>query len=242
MEKSVLEDLGLSSIEITTYTTLLELGSSHAGSILEKSGLQNSSMHRALNSLIEKGLINFILDGKRKVYQATDPEQFYHFIDEKRRKFSELLPELKAKQQLATSKENASVYKGKRGIIESYYRMINVPGVEYNTYGGGPPCADLMGVSWWENLHKKRVDNNLPSRQVFDLSVKSQAEGIESNPLTQTRYLSAEFAQFQEIVIVGDHIAINVFTENPYAIIIQDQMVADGYRQHFELLWSIAKP
>ncbi|MBS3075661.1 hypothetical protein J4429_04345 [Candidatus Pacearchaeota archaeon] len=54
-------------MEIKVYINLLELGSSNAGTIIEKSGLQNSVVHRALNSLIEKALINFILEGKKKI-------------------------------------------------------------------------------------------------------------------------------------------------------------------------------
>ena len=42
MDTSILEDLGLTQAEIKVYVGLLELGSSSAGHILEKSGLQNS--------------------------------------------------------------------------------------------------------------------------------------------------------------------------------------------------------
>ena len=82
MNTEILENLGLSQSEIKTYITLLELGSSTAGPILEKSDLPNSVLHRALNSLIEKGIITHILEGKRKIYQATNPEHFYDFIEE----------------------------------------------------------------------------------------------------------------------------------------------------------------
>ena len=85
MNTGVFEELGLSNSEIKTYLTLLGLGSSSAGKILEKSELQNSVLHRALNTLIEKGLINYVLEEKRKIYQATDPENFHNFIEEKRR-------------------------------------------------------------------------------------------------------------------------------------------------------------
>jgi hypothetical protein len=98
-----------------------------------------------------------------------------------------------------------------------------------------------MGLIWWENLHKRRVANKLPSRQVFDMSVKKDAGGIESNPMTNIRYVDKDFAQFQETIIVGDYVAIAVFTENPYAFLIKDRFVADSYRKHFELLWKSAK-
>ena len=54
MDTKILEDIGLSNAEIKVYLTLLELGTSTAGPILEKSGLQNSVVHMTLNKLIER--------------------------------------------------------------------------------------------------------------------------------------------------------------------------------------------
>ncbi|MDD5650752.1 MAG: helix-turn-helix domain-containing protein [Candidatus Nanoarchaeia archaeon] len=241
MNTEIFEELGLTRTEIKIYLTLLEIGSSTAGTILEKSKLPNSTVHRDLNTLIEKGLINFILEGKRKVYQATNPEYFFNFIEEKKRKFEEILPELKEKQKKIIKEEFASVYKGVRGIKEVYNIMINTKGKEYNTFGGGPITSKIMGFTWWLSLHKKRVANNLPSRQVFDESVREGGKDIAKNPLTKIKYVDKEFAQFQETVIVGDLVAIAVFSENPYAFLIKDKNVAESYRKYFELLWKMAK-
>jgi len=242
MDTDILEDLGLTHTEIKVYLTLLELGSASAGAVLEKSKLPNSTVHRDLNSLIEKSLINFILEGKRKVYQATNPEHFFVFIDDKRRRFEQILPELKRKQKTAKAKEKAAVYKGKRGITEIYNLMINTKGKEYLTFGGGEECANSMGLTWWLNIHAKRIANKLKSRQVFDRSVK-EAGGtdIEKLKLTNIKYLPKEFASFQETVIVGNKVAISVFSDNPYGFLIEDKKVADGYRKHFDILWKQAK-
>ena len=241
METEILEELGLTKTEIKMYLTLLELGSSSAGKILSKSKLPNSTVHRGLNSLIEKGLINFILNGRRKVYQATDPENFFEFMEDKKRRFQEILPELKEKQKSSEKKEKASIYQGIRGIKEVYNIMINAKGKEYNTFGGGSVTVEIMGDSWWLNLHKRRVANNLKSRQIFDKTVRKIGKDIEKNPLTKIKYVDEKFAQFQETVIVGDFVAIAVFSEDPYAFLIHDKNVANSYRKHFELLWKSAK-
>jgi len=241
MDMEILEDLGLSRTEIKVYLCLLELGSTHAGELLDKSRLANSTVHRDLNSLISKGLVGYILEGKKKVYKATDPEHFFEFIEDKKRRFEEILPELKVKQKGRKEEESAAVYKGVRGIKEVYNIMIGAEGKEYNTFGGGPITSVIMGLTWWLNLHKRRVANKLPSRQIFDESVRVAGKDIAKNPLTKIRYVSEEFAQFQETVIVGDYVAIAVFSANPYAFLIKDKNVAESYRKHFELLWSIAK-
>jgi len=121
--------------------------------------------------------------------------------------------------------------------------MIEAQGKEYNTFGGGPITSEIMTFDWWVNLHRRRIANKLPSRQVFDMLVKEIDKGtIAKLPLTRVRYVAKEFAQFQETVIVGDYVAIAVFSENPYAFLIHDALVANSYRKHFELLWKQAKP
>ena len=241
MDTTILEDLGLTNAEIKVYIALLELGSSTAGPIREKSTLQNSVTHRALQSLISKGLINYILEAKRKIYQATDPENFFHFIEDKRKRFELILPDLKEKQDHTKEEENATIYKGIRGIKEVYNIMVNSSAKEYLTFGGGHRCEERMGTEWWEGIHTKRIHNKLSSRQVFDETVRKFGKNLVKRPISKVRYIDKSFAQFQETLIVGEFVAITVFSENPYSFLIKDQEVADGYKKHFELLWKIAK-
>ena len=242
MDTSILEDLGLTQAEIKVYMALLELGSTTAGKILEKSNLQNSVVHRALNSLIEKGLINYILEGKRRVYQATDPENFNNFIDDKKKRFQEILPELKQKQEFAKEDKQATIYKGKKGINEIYNKLINSNGKEYNTFGGGKRVSfDAMGETWWKNIHAKLRDKKTKARQVFDETIRDFGKELSNISKSNIKYLPEEFEQLQETVITGDLVAINIFTESPYGILIKDKTVADSYRKYFELLWKRAK-
>jgi len=241
MDTTILEDLGLTNSEIKVYISLLELGSSTAGPIREKAGLQNSVIHRALQSLINKGLINYVLESKRKKYQATDPNNFYNFIDDKKKRFELILPELKEKQKNAKEEERATVYKGVRGIKEIYNILINSGAKEYLTFGGGHECEERMGTDWWVSMHTKRIANKLPSRQVFDETVRKFGTILKKRPISNMRYISKEFAQFQETIIARDLVAINVFTENAYGFLIKDPVVAEGYRKYFELLWKTAK-
>ena len=241
MDISILEELGLTQAEIKVYMSLLELGISTAGDILMKSGLQNSVVHRALNSLIEKALINYILEGKRRVYQATDPDNFFHYMDDKRERFKQILPELKQKQHFAKKRETVTAYKGIRGIKEVYHILRDEKAKEYLSFGGGAPCEKLLGTAWWNNHHIKRIANTLPSRQVFDETVRVFGKNLIKRPMSKVRYLPKEFAQFQETVIVGDLVAITIFTDNPYSVLIRDSVVADGYKKHFGLLWKTAK-
>ena len=239
MDAKILEDLGLTRAEIAVYIALLELGSSGAGAVVQRSGLQNSTTHRALNSLEDKGLISFVMEGRRKVYQATDPDHFYDFMENKRKQFEEVLPELKRMQAASKSENGATVYRGKRGIIEAYNRLLGCGGKEYLTFGGGKRVTyDVMGPDWWTRLHDKRIKLGIPARQVFDESILEFGRALNRRPLSKVRFLSAAFEQLSETVITGDCVAITIFSDNPYAILIRDGDLADSYRKNFELLWK----
>ncbi|MAF35596.1 hypothetical protein CL622_00580 [archaeon] len=241
MDTTILEDLGLTKAEIKTYTTLLELGDATAGPVLKHSHLQSSVIHRCLNSLIEKGLISFIQEGKKRIYKATNPENFYSFIDDKKKRFTELLPELKQKQANAKETHVATIYKGKKGISEIYTQILNTKGKEYNTFGGGRKVTyDIMGKTWWKNLHTKRIARKIRSRQIFDESIRAFGNELNKRPYSQVKFLSQDFAQLTETVIRGDTVGIIIFTEHPYGLIIKDLTVAESYQKNFELLWKKA--
>src|SRR3989339_1914995 len=104
MDTSILEDIGLTGAEIKVFMTLLELGSSSAGKVVEKSGLQNAVVHRAFHSLAEKGLVTYVFNGRIKEYQAIEPKLLIDFIEEKKKKLEKILPELEARTHLAKEK------------------------------------------------------------------------------------------------------------------------------------------
>ena len=99
MDTQILEDLGFTNAEIKVYLALLELGVSTSGPIIDKSKLQSSVVHSTLNKLINKGFVSFVKQGQRNHYQAANPKNISEYIDEKKKEFENLLPELIQKQQ-----------------------------------------------------------------------------------------------------------------------------------------------
>src|SRR3989338_295832 len=125
MDTSILEDGGLTGAEIKVFLSLLEVGSSTAGKVVEKSGLHNAVVHRAFHSLAEKGLITYVQEGKIKRYQTIEPKQLINFLEEKKARLQKLLPELEAKRLLAKQKLQASIFQGIRGVKELINLMLD---------------------------------------------------------------------------------------------------------------------
>jgi len=59
--------------------------------------------------------------------------------------------------------------------------------------------------------------------------------------LVEIKYLPKEFSSHTAINIYADKVAIILWEENPFAILIKNKSIAESYRKYFSLMWNIAK-
>lgn len=239
MDTQILEDLGFTHAEIKIYLTLLELGTSTAGLIIEKSGLQSSVVHLTLNKLVEKGFISFVNEGKRKHYQASDPKNIIEFINEKKEKFEEILPSLLLKQKMAKEKPDIISFKGIRGIKQLLYNLLDAGGKEHHTFGSTKESL-MLGDAFWKAYHKKRAEKGITAKLLFNESLK---KWCEQNTYTNTQYkfTKAGFEPLTETIIRNNCVGIIIWTEKPMGVLIKNKAAAESYDKFFDVLWKNAK-
>ena len=172
MDITILEDLGFTNAEIKIYLALLELGTSTAGPIIEKSGLQSSVVHMTLNKLVTKGFVSFVKEGQRNHYQATNPEHISTYIDEKKKQFEQILPELLIKQQLAKQKFEMTAFRGIKGVKELLLELLEAGGKEHHTFGSSKKSL-MLGESFWLNYHKRRLEKGIFAKLLFNESLRT---------------------------------------------------------------------
>ena len=239
MDTQILEDLGFTNAEIKVYLALLELGLSTAGPIIEKSGLQSSVVHMTLNKLVTKGFVSFIKEGQRNHYQATDPKHISEYIDEKKAQFEKILPELLGKQQLAKEKSEVTTFRGKKGIRELLYSLLEAEGTEHHTIGSAKESL-MMGDAFWLSYHKKRAEKGIKAKLIFNESLKKWTD-INKYPEAEYQFTSTGFEPLTETIIRNDKIGIIIWTEIPLGILIHNKVAAKSYDKFFEILWSQSK-
>lgn len=239
MDTSILEDLGLTGAEIKVFIALLELGSSAAGKVVEKSGLQNAVVHRAFHSLAEKGLITHIIEGKIRHYQAVEPKLLIGFIEEKKARLEKILPELEAKREMQKEKPKAAVFQGIRGVKELISLMLETESKEYFAYGGPQKANDLLGTYFWEGFHKKRVKKKIKANLIFHASLEWWAKELNKLSLTTIKITEKNFEELTETIICGKKVAIIIYLDNPFGFLIEEETAARSYIKFFEILWKI---
>lgn len=239
MDTSILEEIGLTGAEIKVFLSLLELGSSTAGKVVKKSGLQNAVVHRAFHSLAEKGLITYVKEGRIKRYQTIEPQQLINFLEEKKARLQKLLPELEAKRKLAKQKLQASIFQGVRGVKELINLMIDTDAKEYFGYGWPQKAHDLFGDFFWENFHSRRIEKKIKAELLFHQSLKWWADELNQKfKLTTVRTTKKEFEELTETIICGNRVAIIIYLDKPFGFLIEEELAAKSYRKFFALLWK----
>jgi sugar-specific transcriptional regulator TrmB len=236
MDTQILEDLGFTNAEIKVYLTLLELGLSTAGPIMEKSGLQSSVVHMTLNKLIQKGFVSFVKEGQRNHYQATDPKHIVTYINDKKEQYEKILPELLIKQNLAEKKSEVISFRGIKGIKELLFELLDAGGKEHHTFGS-PKESLMMGEAFWINYHKKRAQKGIKAKLLFNESLKKWMSN-NRYPSMEYKFTKTGFEPLTETIIRNNNIGIILWTDIPIGILIQNEVAAKSYDAFWKLLWD----
>ncbi len=236
MDTQILEDIGLTNAQIKTYVTLLELGESTSGPIIEKSKLQSSVVHRALKELIEKGLISYVQIGPNNHYHASDPKTFINYIDDKKAALKDILPELQLKQKLAKEKNQVEMFLGKKALFGLLNGIIEngKAGELYCSFSLIEPHDDPEIVMFYKQYNIRRREKKLDVKVMAHKKVKEIYERhytIELLRKAKVRY--SDFMFPQGLITFQDQVVLISWQEMPVAIKITNKMLAKQYTEFF---------
>lgn len=230
-----LKGAGLTENEGKVYKTLLEFGPSHAGLISRKSGLHRRVVYDTVEMLIKKGLIGYILKNNIKLFQASNPERVAQIVDEKRKLIEEVMPKMNELFFMTRDKEETNFYKGRNGLKTVFEDQISTR-KEILIIGASPLAYDILHF-YFKWFDKRRVENKIKTKIIFN-----KTEKIPKIPLSEIRYLPEKYSSPFAVNIYGDKIAIILWSkDNPFAVVIKNKEISDGYRKHFELMWKNAR-
>lgn len=233
-----LRELGLTDIEIKVYITLLEIGPSHAGAITQKSGVHRRMVYDAVERLIKKGLVGYIVRNNRKLFSAVHPQRLVELAAEKKFAIERILPQLSVKFSSPKEKKETLFFEGKAGVKSVFEDQLKT-GKELLIIGASPIGVDLFKFYfiWFD---KRRMRKKMPVRIL--LSEKNRGKMLQKIPLSELRYLSDDYLGAASINIWGDKVAIIHWDKKkPFAIVITQAEIADSYRRLYNLLWKTAK-
>lgn len=238
-------ELGFNRNEALVYLALIKFGKSDANTLIRETKFHKNIVYDNLEKLIDKGLVSFVTEHGKKVFQIAPPNMLVHFFEEqekiileKKRRANILAGEIEVLQSKIAPKRGAEVFRGAKGIrafYEDSFRRGNL-----FSFGAPKESVEVMGEVFWENYEIKRATYNVFAKYIFNSSLGYWKKHVKSK-YTQIKYFDRDFEPLTETHVQGERVAIIVWTEEPFLFLIKDRFVADSYMKFFENMWKIAK-
>jgi len=244
MKEEALRKFGLSDREIKMYLALLELGEALASKIAEKTNTPRTLSYDILENLLKKGLVSYVIKSNKKYFSAFDPNNLIGVLknqtEEKERLVKEALPELLAlKSKKLEEKAKVEVYEGKEGVKTVFNDVLRV-GKEFLCFGSTGISPELIPYEL-SRFHKERIKRKISWRVIYNDDKPGRKRGQETSKwkYTQIRYM--EKTSPTTTYCYGNKVAIVLWIkEKLLAIMIEDEVIANSFKEFFEVLWKNA--
>lgn len=243
MNTKILKEIGLTETEIKVYLSLLSLGATSAGKIVEDTGVYRKNLYDALNRLIEKGLVSYVIENKMKIFQAKKPENLEKYLEEKKAKIEEqklevqkTVLELNSLFKTAPAEIESEIYRGTEGIKTILKECLNHKEV---LFIGATGDVENRLPYFWPQYNKKR--EKLKCKWKLLLVYEAKGKTITQSKYYEYKILPKILSGLNVIYIYGDYVANVLWLEKPMAFVIKHKTLASNYRKYFDFLWKTVK-
>jgi len=237
MEKQDLINLGLTDGEAKVYLALLKLGSSSVGPIVKEAKVAYSNIYEILNKLLEKELVSFIIKEKTKFFQAVSPSRLNEYLEKKedelekeKSELKKLIPELE-KIQNKSSKQEAEIFIGLKGIKTAYERMLE----------------DINKEEWlfFYIEEEKEIADEFYTR-VYSKFKKIPIKGIANKEYQKSKFIQqthfkiryVDFPIPGNIDVYKDKLLFISWGTAPIGILITSKDMAQKFKDYFYSIWN----
>ncbi|MDD2260416.1 MAG: helix-turn-helix domain-containing protein [Acholeplasmataceae bacterium] len=244
-----LKELGFLPNEIKVYESLLSIGETTVGGIINDLKIHRQIAYNALDTLEKRGLVSKTMKNKVYHFKPTDPEIIVENAQKQEMIAQRLAQVIKLEMSKTKIDNSIDIYNGKEGIRKFYLQMMNnIPknGVIYIIQGGAKAYQQVAGLDFIsKKLDPIRIKKNITSKNI--MSEQDRPENKEylrkvAGSLRQTRFLPYDNIINPVFTYIWDnHVSFISTGTEPFAIDIQNEDFYKSYLDHFEILWKMAK-
>jgi sugar-specific transcriptional regulator TrmB len=245
MQLTALQALDLSERQISVYHALLKLGPVSIRDVAVEAGVNRGTAYETLKQLATRGIVSYFPKGKRRVFQAEDPERLLQLGESKQHALSqaieqlrnEIIPALK-REQPEFSPGNVRFYEGDDGVelvlrdlLDSTAQLTNPSYAVIST----KTLRDHL-YRPFPNFTRQRVERGIQVRVI------AVGEGGDEAELAERKWLpAAADTDASYIAIYPPKVAIITLAQNnyPVVIVIDSAAIASTQQLMFDMLWQL---
>lgn len=238
-----LTKFGLSEKEAKVYLANLELGDATASEISLKADLPRTLVYDILERLIDLGLASYSIQDKRKRFAASNPDELLRIVKEKETSVKEVLPQLKEISKLHGYKRpKVEIYEGKEGMKTMMDKILSANITEFHGYGSSRSSFEII-PAFMEEWHQRRIVKRIKMKVLYNDTPETRQKMKKKQSLkySEARLMPIKLQAPNATVIFANKVVFQSWTEKPFAVIIEDELMAKNQKKYFDELWKHGK-
>lgn len=247
MNEQLLEEIGLTKGEIKVYLTLLRLGETTTGKIIEKAQISSGKIYEILDKLIVKGLVSFITKEKTKYFSAASPNRILDYLHEKEKDIKQKEQELSKEIPFLINLEKSGVksneikfFSGLKGIQTAIFEALeNLTKNDEVLAMGVRSTKEEKYNLLWQRWHIERINKKFNCKMIFSDKDTEFYNAFKKRKLTEVKTLAGVTPS--AIDVLGSRVLIFTYENEPSCLSIENSEIAKSFKTFFDTLWSIAK-
>ncbi|MBI5872385.1 hypothetical protein HZB88_04875 [archaeon] len=237
--EEALIQIGLTKNEAKIFFVCLQEGLCSAGIIAKKCGLHRTNVYDAIERLIEKGLLSYIIKDNTKLFEPTSPQNLFYLINEREARLRSIMPRLELARRFSQKKGEAHIYEGISAFLQLRFGLLR-HNKEILVYGV-PKIASEMVAAKLNHFHRERIRLKIQMKHIYNHDAQERIAYLNRLPLTQARFLPQKYQSLVSTCICNNETVLTVWTNPPLMLQIINEQIAEAYRKFFYLLWKNAR-
>jgi sugar-specific transcriptional regulator TrmB len=238
----ILKDFGLTDLEIKVYLALLRLGETTATEVVKAIKSHDSNVYNALGRLEKKGLASHVQKCGRAVYAPVDPKRLLEIWESKKESLASILPCLQKAYGSKKPRTEVSTFVGIEGLKAVFYDICSV-GKPLHSIGSLFQFSEVMQYRA-PQIFKKIEKSGVKGKLAVTDNPKTRAavkEHLKEFSFSEIRFYPEEFKSPVTFIQYGESVALIIWGDEIFAIIIKDKCAARGFKSYFDMIWMVSK-
>jgi len=239
MLEEPLVKLGFSPSEIKVYLFLLKNESSYPNKISAATKINRSNIYEALDRLIAKGVVSFIVKNGIKWFEARSTDSIFSLVNHKKEELefakNEIAEELRNIKKDDKNALEASIFVGKKGLRMIFEEMLKEK-KSISLIASEMQFSKVFG-SYFDLWHKQRIEKKISQRSIFPAKFKGK---LEERKYLEYKFVSDKFVNPTTTIIYGDECVFIQWSDEPLAIKMSNSGITQSHLNYFNLLWKSA--
>ena len=233
-----LSKLGFSPSEIKIYLHLIDSGSSYPKKISAETKINRTNVYEALDRLISKGVVSFIIKNNIKWFEAKKPESLLSLVKEREEEIVETKNQiLKDINKLSVNQNKASleanIFVGKKGLRMIFEEILDAR-KQIALFASELQFKKVFGP-YFELWHKTRIALGIKQRSIFPREFESK---LKKRNLLTYKFVDNKYTNPTTTILYGDTCIFIQWSKEPIAIKINSKEIVKSHLNYFNMLWN----